>query len=118
MPNVKGAAVAVIGQILSIDKVTKYDNEAKKATDIFDGAKIMVGTQDGFAVVKVDAEQYAALQPVVMRGFAGLVRYGAWSGRSNQGEETCRFIEPIGQNWVDFLNSTLGGLKAQQPKAA
>lgn len=111
MPNVKGAAVAVVGTILSVEQTLNFESKQP------DGAKVMVGTRDGFAVVKLDSEQLNTLRPVIMQGFAGLVRYGAWAGRGNQGEETCRYVGPITDDWADFLGSTRAGIK-NQPKAA
>lgn len=119
MPNVKGAAAAVIGNILSVDNTYKFDDAAKKATTEIDGAKVMVGTRDGIAVVKVDAEQLKELRPVLYGPFAGLVRYGAWAGRGGSGEETCRYVGPVDQSWTDLLSSTLGAIKnAGTQKAA
>lgn len=109
MPNVKGAAVAVVGNILSIEQTLNFDTKQP------DGVKIMVGTPDGFAVIKLDSAQAQVVRPVQMAPFAGLVRYGAWGGRGGQGEETCRYVGPIEANYLDMLHSTVN---ASKPKAA
>lgn len=99
MPILKEASVAVTGQIMDIETLTNY--ETKK----YDGQRVVIATGDGFASVKVSAEDASSLPLVFFQKVAWLVRYGAWGPQNGDARTTCRYIREVTADDLDKLNS-------------
>jgi len=117
MPQLPEADILLFGAALQVEKLTKYDNEAKKATDTPDGIRVLVNsTLQGFASVKIPQkafEQDPTLLPGIGQPVAYVVRHGAWA-RGEQGNVFVSFIRSATPGDVDSLASVVGSIHSSE----
>jgi hypothetical protein len=106
MPKLKEAAVAVTGAVIDIEQL--IDFKTKK----LDGAvKVVLATGDGFAAVKITAEDVPGTMAAVDFAHFGdsvawMVRFGAYQMGEQDAQASCRFLREVGENDLDRLVSS------------
>lgn len=98
MPTLKEAAVAVTGHVMDVENLTHF--ETKK----FDGLRVVLATGDGFANVKIPAEDSRDVLVNYGESVAWMVRFGAWS-RGENAQTSCKFLREVNENDLDKLVS-------------
>lgn len=100
MANVKDAQVLVAGSIVSLDFLRDRDTKAQT------GAKVLIIAGDGVAVVKLDNEQLASVQPVAGTRVAWYVRNAAYAVDNNSGMST-KFVRVADLGDLDLVNAII-----------
>jgi hypothetical protein len=110
MPQLPEADIPLVGTALQVERLTKYDNEAKKATDIPDGVRVLVNSSlQGFASVKIPQKAFEAdptLLPGIGQSVAYIVRHGAWA-RGEQGNVFVTFVRSLTPGDLDQIASVV-----------
>lgn len=99
MPNLREAAVLLLGNVISIEATTNFDTKA------VDGIKCLVHAGDGFANVKLKTEYADAIKPQIGHQIAWWVRPGANGGRDRDAVAYTSFVGVADASAADLLNS-------------
>lgn len=97
MPKLAEAAVLVAGQIVQVEESQDF------TTKVPDGLRVLLGTGDGYASVKLKPEVAAQLKPQQGQGVAWFVRYGANGGGDRAASAYSAFVRPALENDLDRL---------------
>lgn len=97
MPKVPDAAVLAYGTIVSVDQSIDFDSKQP------DGLRVLVGTGDGFASVKLKTDVANQLKPVSGQSVAWFLRYGATGGGDRGASSYSTFVRAADANDLDRL---------------
>ena len=97
MPKVAEAAVLATGTIIDVQNSTDFETKA------VDGIRVLIGTGDGFASVKLKVEVANTLKPVSGQQVAWYLRYGATGGGDRGASSYASFVRVAEANDLDRI---------------
>lgn len=97
MPKVADAAVLAVGTVVDLQQSVDFDSKE------VDGLRVLIGTGDGFASVKLKTEVANELKPVSGQAVAWYLRYGATGGGDRGAASYSTFVRVMNPSDLDRL---------------
>jgi hypothetical protein len=97
MPKLADAAVLAVGTIMHMEQSTDYESKQP------DGMRVLIGTGDGFASVKLKPDTANLLKPTPGANVAWFLRYGATGGGDRGASAYSTFVRVADTNDLDRL---------------